>query len=407
MAEQAQLYLAALLMKEYGYQKVEVQHLKDEIWLSHNGKKEYNLIRLYLAGQSKLSQAHTSQILEAIKSVFHQKLSFLEIELSDEKQEIKESTLSTLIQVSPLNIPESLLTVFPKCAQMFEPIDEKELEKLKGQINKKVTVNQPKNFLEFIRNLPKGTLILSIVLIILTLVVNGFALLGYDLFVSSIFFGAYYKTLINAHFEIYRFLSYGFIHTDFFHLAMNVFALVNLGNFMERIYGAQKFVLTIILGIIMGGLFVYIANGNELVVGISAGLYAILGVLFVYLYETGLIRQPLIQAQVWRMVMINVLINFLPQVSMVGHVGGLIAGLFLGFIFSKTAKLEHLRKHSMIALAILFVSLSALCFRSTNNNPLYVKTDLWLVQMADDLGLSWYAEDLSVSLYNYYAEVSQ
>ncbi len=399
---------ASILINDYGYQRVEVSHLQDEVWLSHQNQKDYNLIRLYLGDKPRLKAEHTNQILDAIKSVFHQKLNFLELEFTEDASGVIESDYGLVIQVSALNLPEAFTKQFPKCAYIFKDMDDKSYDKATSILNRRQNAQTPQNFFGFVKNLPKGTLYTSIALIIISLAINAVALIfDYDIYAAAIFFGAYYKIFISAHFEIFRFLTYGFIHTDIFHLLMNVYALINLGNFMERIYGVKKFLITLIAGIIMGSLFVFISQGNVLLVGISAGLYAILGVLGVYLYETGLIKQAQIQAQLWRMVMINIFINFIPQVSVIGHVGGLIAGLFLGFAFSKSAKISHLKLHSMIALALLYISCAVLSFQYNDAKEIYAKTDTFVLEIANDFNLSWYAEDLSDSLLKYYLEVSQ
>lgn len=398
---------ASILVNEYGYQKVEVSHLKDEIWLSHQNQKNYNLIRLYLGEKPVLNPSHTNQILDAIKSVFHQKLSFLELEFNDNASGVIESDFGLVIQLSHLNLPETFTSQFPKCTQIFKDMDDKTYAKATDVLERRKSNVAPKNVFEFIKSLPKGTLYTSLILVLMTLIINGVSILfSYDLFATAIFFGAYYKIFITSHFEIFRFLTYGLIHTDLIHLLMNVYALINLGNFMERIYGTQKFLLTLVTGVIMGSLFVFIAQGNVFLVGISAGLYALLGVLGVYLYETGLIKQPQIQAQLWRMVFINIMINFIPQVSFVGHMGGLVAGVFLGFAYSKSAKIAHLKQHSMIALALLFVALIVLSFEYNESKPIYGTTDQYVIEIASDFNMDWYAKDLSQSLLKYYVEVS-
>ncbi len=399
---------ASILMNEYGYQRVDVQHLKNEIWLSHQNLKNYNLVRLYLADSPKLSTDHTNQILDAIKSVFHQKLSFLQVEFTLDASGFIEEETGSMMQVSAFKIPDEFIQAFPKCSQIFQEMDDKSYDKATAVLERRKQTQKPQNILEFFKALPKGTFYTSIVLVMISLLINGYSLLfETDIFSTAIFFGAYYKIFISAHFEIFRFLTYGLIHTDIFHLLMNVYALINLGNFMERIYGYQKFLITLATGIVMGALFVYVAQGNILLVGISAGLYAILGVLFVYLYETGLIKQPQIQAQIWRMVMINIFINFVPQVSVIGHLGGLVAGLLLGLGFSKSSKLAHLKQHSLIALALAFVALGVLSFQNTDATPIYGKNDAEVVEIARDINLSWYANDLEKSLMSYYVEVSQ
>jgi hypothetical protein len=157
----------------------------------------------------------------------------------------------------------------------------------------------------------------------------------------------------------------------------------------------------------MGALFVFVGQGNVLLVGISAGLYAILGLMVMYLFESGLISQPAIQSQLWRTLLINILINFVPNVSILGHVGGFVAGLLLGLVFSKTQKFESLKIHGLASLLLLSVSLLVLGNLEPKQNPLYPDTDVWVIEMAEDFKLEFYAQARYDDLNRYYQEVNQ
>ncbi|HET6786240.1 MAG TPA: rhomboid family intramembrane serine protease, partial [Erysipelotrichaceae bacterium] len=140
---------------------------------------------------------------------------------------------------------------------------------------------------------------------------------------------------------------------------------------------------------------------------LSGGLYALLGVMLVYLYETGLIRQPMIQTQVLRMVFMNVLINFLPNISVLGHLGGLISGIMIGIICAKKPSWAGLRKHGMIALTLMSLFLIYFGVSYPKTEPYYVLTDEEVIKIADEVGLGFYADQLTTSLNEYYSEVAQ
>jgi hypothetical protein len=161
----------------------------------------------------------------------------------------------------------------------------------------------------------------------------------------------------------------------------------------------------LINGIFFGTFFVFAAEGNNLVVGISGGLYALLGVMLVYLYESGLMRQPMIRSQIMRMVFINVLINFIPQVSVLGHMGGLIVGILLGFMLSRKPSWAPLRKHGYLALIVLSMAVVTLAAQNKNYLPLYGKTDQWVLDIAEDVGLKSYSKHMEERLNEYYQEV--
>lgn len=404
--EQILFQMANHLIRKYGYTRVDVRNINNEVWLSHTTRKLYNLVRLSIDTGFDLKhvEERTHQILNAIQSVYQSELNFLDCAI-DDYCEIQTEENSTYIHFSLEGGCNPLQEAFPSLKEAIKEMDEAAFKRLKKKLTTPTKAQKPQTFVEFIKQIPSATRLFLGIMIGMTLVINGLAFNGYDIFASAILFGAYYKTFILAHHEWFRLISYGFIHTDFIHLAMNSLALINLGNFMERIYGWKKFTITILMGILVGGMFVFVAQGNTMVVGISAGLYAVLGVMIVYLVETGLIKQRQIQAQLWRLVMVNLMINLIPQVSYIGHLGGFVAGVLMGIAFTKSEKLKGLAVHSIMALGLLIVLVFGLSLNNTKKTPLYGKTDLFVIEMARDFGLSWYASGLEESLIRYYQEV--
>lgn len=404
------LRCANYLIEKEGYVRVDVRNIAHELWVNHPKKEKFNLIRISIDTGFNLRKVddRNSHIIKAIASVLQQEVSFLDLSLDTVGESKVMDETKTQVLLTPMGDIAVLKENFPLLNQIFESNEEQtdEVAQLKEKILKPSPSSiAPKNTFEFIKSLPKVTLILLILIISISILINGLVFAGYDIYALSIFFGAYYKTFILANGEVWRFLTAGFVHTDLFHLAMNAFALMNLGNFMERIYGPKRFLITILSGIVMGSLFVFSAEGNALVMGISGGLYAVLGIMLVYLVETGLIKQKQIQSQVFRLVLINVMINFIPQISFLGHLGGFITGLLLGLVYTKHAKWQGLKKHALVALILLVVGLGGVSLTNQKRTPLYGQTDIWVIEMSESFGLTWYAERLSVQLESYYTEV--
>ncbi|HET6785877.1 MAG TPA: rhomboid family intramembrane serine protease, partial [Erysipelotrichaceae bacterium] len=309
--------VAQVLIEKYGYSLIDVRAIQEEIWLNHPDKPEFGLIRLslYKGFDLKNIKERTMKIKQAILQILPNVAKFWDVEIDEEGSLQEDETERIHIVISP-DTESKLFEVFPEIKLAFTQSDdpEKELEELKKRIQVTHTPKKPLTWLEQVKLLPKMTVGILILCTIITLAINGISLLGYDIISISILFGAYYKTFILANYEIWRFFTAGFIHIDIFHLAMNGMALINIGSFVERLYGPKRLLLILINGIFFGSFFVFVGQGNVLLVGLSGGLYALLGVMLVYLYETGLIRQPMIQTQVLRMVFMNVLINFLPNI---------------------------------------------------------------------------------------------
>lgn len=74
---------------------------------------------------------------------------------------------------------------------------------------------------------------MTIFIIILTVIISALALTNSDFF-SKLKFNPY--TIKNDKNQWHRFFSYGLIHTDWAHLAINMFVLYSFGGFVENCY---------------------------------------------------------------------------------------------------------------------------------------------------------------------------
>lgn len=402
---------AHVLIEKYGYQLIDVRPIQEEIWLNNPKKEAYGLVRLSLASGFNIQsiEERTHKIREAIEQVMSSQPTFWDVQIDDEGtlEEINPDGMHCVI--SPDALDNGFVQQFPELKDAFVKVEDpnQELEEIKEKIKAMRKSNKPMTLMDQVKSLPRGTMIITAIIISITILLMGIQFLGYDVFAAAIFMGAYYKTFVLANNEYWRLLTTGFIHIDIFHVLMNSIALINIGSFIERLYGTKRFLIILINGIFFGTFFVFAAEGNNLVVGISGGLYALLGVMLVYLYESGLMRQPMIRSQIMRMVFINVLINFIPQVSVLGHMGGLIVGILLGFMLSRKPSWAPLRKHGYLALIVLSMAVVTLAAQNKNYLPLYGKTDQWVLDIAEDVGLKGYSEMMEDKLFDYYQEVER
>ena len=93
--------------------------------------------------------------------------------------------------------------------------------------------------------------------------------------------------------EIWRWITYGFMHSPFWaesgsiwHLVFNGFMLWMFGRFVEQRYGSAEFLRFYLLAIVFSGLVFVITNlgvGSSQAVGASGGVVAIV-ILFCFLY---------------------------------------------------------------------------------------------------------------------------
>jgi len=164
-------------------------------------------------------------------------------------------------------------------------------------------------------------------------------------------YGAKLNYLINPpNNQWWRFVTPMFVHIGMLHLLMNMFSLLILGPFVEKLYGSAKFVVFWVVTGIAGvaasylalrpslahGLWTFIFRADDVpAAGASGALFGLIGVLFVFgikyrrelpegfkrVFGTGLL--PII--------FINLFIGFIGR-SFIGnaaHLGGLFAGAAL------------------------------------------------------------------------------
>lgn len=133
----------------------------------------------------------------------------------------------------------------------------------------------------------------------------------------------------------WRYLSYSMIHGHLVHIGFNVWVLLELGRTYEARAGRENLLASFVLGTAMGAVITAMAHdsGPLVLLGASGGVLGIAGAL---LADTlggrsgpdralagGLLR--------W-MGLIALLSVAIPNVSLWGHVGGVVGGLLWGFL---------------------------------------------------------------------------
>ncbi|MFV0380450.1 MAG: rhomboid family intramembrane serine protease [Anaerorhabdus sp.] len=238
-------------------------------------------------------------------------------------------------------------------------------------------------------------------------IINGYSALNpsIDVNSSAIFFGAYYKAFISGAFEFHRFFTSGFTHIGIIHLFVNMLAFKVIGLSCQRVFSTKKSIFILFSSIICGSYFLYCMNpNNTLAVGLSGGIYGLMGATIIYLWEVGALKIPHIRRQIISTVSINLLINFLPGIAAEAHLGGFIMGVFLGFLYSNNPTWSLAKNNAKISLVILLL-LSPFLIKTKYEIPtdqIYLGTDIQVVQIADGFGLNFYSNWLENRMLSYY-----
>jgi len=147
---------------------------------------------------------------------------------------------------------------------------------------------------------------------------------------SLVAHGALYGPLVDRG-EWWRIFTAAFLHGGLLHIAFNMFALYQVGTFLEMLVGAPAMLAIYFVSMIGSGLSVYRFGYQDVTVGASGAIFGIFGALV----AIGLSLGERGRAIVWQTVPIigiNLVIGFsMPNISNAGHIGGLISGFVAGF----------------------------------------------------------------------------
>lgn len=136
--------------------------------------------------------------------------------------------------------------------------------------------------------------------------------------------------------EWYRLLTVTLVHASLIHLGFNMYALYIVGPLVERIYGWPTFGLMYVLCAAAGSVASYLFGApNVPSVGASGAIFGLFGVLLAATrtHQPVLDRQSrALAGQIGGLILINLVIGFsISQIDNFAHIGGLLAGLWLGF----------------------------------------------------------------------------
>ena len=149
--------------------------------------------------------------------------------------------------------------------------------------------------------------------------------------------------------EWWRPLTAAFLHIGVVHLALNMLAVLVFGSELERQLGRWRF-LAVYLVSVLGGAASIQLFGNPLqpVAGASTAIYGLLGAFGVLM----IVRREDLRGLL-TLLAINIFISFLPGVSLLGHLGGLVAGAVATAVLVATRRRPQLTVAVLVLLAVV------------------------------------------------------
>lgn len=173
---------------------------------------------------------------------------------------------------------------------------------------------------------------------------------------TLLFFAPTIYPELTGRFEPWRLLTAALVHGGFFHLALNMLALFMIGSSLEPLLGKARFLTLYVLSALGGSVAVALLSFLTPVVGASGAIFGLFGALLVIGRHIGANI-----AGIAIVLGINLVIGFVPNfnVSWQAHIGGLVVGLLVGFIFTRT-RAPRQRGLQIALLAAVGIGLIAL-----------------------------------------------
>ena len=176
-----------------------------------------------------------------------------------------------------------------------------------------------------------------------------------------------------------------FLHFGAIHLALNSFALWDVGQLAERMYGHLRFIGIYIISGLSGNLLSLVVQGNSAVSGGASGaIFGIYAAVLVFLWR----ERATISAHEFRWLfwggsafaVFSIGLGFvIPGIDNAAHIGGLITGLLTSVIFSQRITARVMPVKYSVGAACLTVIASVILFKNIPA-PKYFWSDELLVR---------------------------
>jgi rhomboid protease GluP len=137
----------------------------------------------------------------------------------------------------------------------------------------------------------------------------------------------------QLHGEFWRIVTYSFLHFNWLHLLLNLSLLFWIGRISEKQVGTMQATLIYFVSVATSAIVILVVHYWHpkvgAAVGASGGLFGLLSASLVIAYRRTDNRR--IRMWLWSVLLTGFAISFLPDISMAGHIGGVLGGMPLAF----------------------------------------------------------------------------
>ncbi len=363
--------LVHYFVTEENYNPIVVNGVKDEIWLE-NQDGPYRIVRInsnniFNKEQLNYDYFKIESIVKQIKKkTFSFNVNTLNI-LLDVNEDLE---LEPTKHIQPVALSDDSLNITNKgILEAFPNINEKLLKDTSGidliiNVTKDINEKTEKENKVYERTFKPKKIIFTYILIMACVLMFGICCIfdGIDALRSitnytALKMGANFAPLIRQG-EVWRVITYMFLHASLLHLIVNMYSLYALGASVENFLGRWKFIVVYFVSGICGGLLSAATGSNTISVGASGAIFGLAGALLYFGYHYRTYLGEAIKKQIIPIILINLLIGYLiAGIDNFGHIGGLIGGILCTMALGIDGKSKTFEKINGMICLLAFIGI--------------------------------------------------
>ena len=367
--DQILMSLVHYFVTKEGYAPIFVQGVKDEIWLE-KVDGPYRIIRInnnYIHNEEQYN-FEQFKIKNIMKQIKRKTLSFtinalnIDLNVADRVEVKNEKNVDNISihELSEVQKNNDIVSVFPNIkTDLFEGNNSLDLIiNVTKDINNKTESDNKK----FEKIFSKKKLFVTYILMGLCFLMYIVTLIMGSSNVTYLILGANYTPLVKNG-EIFRLITYAFLHGSIIHLVVNMYSLFIVGRQIENNFGKVRLLIIYFISALSGGLLSALFS-DGISIGASGAIFGLLGALLYFGLHFRLYLTDALISKIIPIIILNLLIGFtVTGIDNACHIGGLIGG-FLASMAVGVPEVDNKkdRINGIILLVIYTLFLSYLLF---------------------------------------------
>jgi len=138
----------------------------------------------------------------------------------------------------------------------------------------------------------------------------------------------------QLHGEFWRIATYSFLHFNWLHLVLNVGLLLWIGRIVEQQVSIGRAALIYFASVVCSAAVILLVHNwhpkEGATVGASGGVFGLLGAALIISYRQN--GDDRLRKWLWIALLAGFGVSLLPDISMAGHIGGIIGGVAVALL---------------------------------------------------------------------------